>query len=83
LFVKLSEVIDSTKSVHEQIKLLTLTLQNLVISTTYEIESEVLIAELASFGTAKDMLEMRRLKATVDRAMRMAKSFTKDIAESF
>lgn len=54
MFVKLSEVIDRTKSVPEQIKLLTLTLQNLVLSTTYEVESKVLIAELASFGTAKN-----------------------------
>ena len=83
LFVKLSEVIERTTDAKDRVRLLLLIMENLILSSTYSSEFQVLINEVKAFSETKSSLEMRRLKATVERIMRLAKRFTNDIAESF
>jgi hypothetical protein len=59
-------------------------MKNLVLSNLYPLEFKVVINELEAFKSSlKDHVSIRRIKATIERAMRLAKSFTQVIIETF
>jgi hypothetical protein len=52
-------------------------MKNLVLNNLYPKEFQVVIKELEAFSSSlKDYVNIRRIKATIERAMRLAKSFT-------
>lgn len=59
-------------------------MKNLVLNNLYPLEFKVVINELEAFKSSlKDHVSIRRIKATIERAMRLAKSFTQVIIETF
>jgi len=59
-------------------------MKNLVLNNLYPLEFKVVINELELFKSSlKDSVSIRRIKATIERAMRLAKSFTQVIIETF
>ena len=59
-------------------------MKNLVLNNLYPLEFKVVINELEAFKSSlKDHVSIRRIKATIERAMRLAKNFTQVIIETF
>jgi hypothetical protein len=61
-------------------------MKNLALNNLYPQEFSIIIKELVTFTTQvnlKDQLIIKRIKATIERAMRLAKSFTQVIIETF
>jgi hypothetical protein len=59
-------------------------MKNLVLNNLYPLEFQVTIKELEAFSSSlEDHVDIRRIKGTVERAMRLAKSFTQVIIETF
>ena len=59
-------------------------MKNLVLNNLYPLEFQVIIKELEAFSSSiTDHVSIRRIKATIERAMRLANSFTQVIIDSF
>jgi hypothetical protein len=59
-------------------------IKNLVLNNLFPLEFQVVINELEAFSSSlKDHVNIRRIKGTIERAMRLAKSFTQVIIETF
>jgi hypothetical protein len=59
-------------------------MKNLVLNNLYPLEFQAVIKELDAFSSSlKDHVNIIRIKATIERAMRLANSFTQVIIETF
>jgi len=70
--------------VNWQISMMIKNIKNLVLNNLYPLEFQAVIKELDAFSSSlKDHVNIRRIKATIERAMRLANSFTHVIIETF
>ena len=67
-----------------QIGMIIKNMKNLVLNNLYPLEFQAVIKELDAFSSSlKDHVNIIRIKATIERAMRLANSFTQVIIETF
>lgn len=63
------------------------TIQNLILSSTYRDEFSIVNREIEEFmknvKPGSGTIQLKRMKGTVERALRLAKSFTSLIIEKF
>ncbi|TNV84808.1 hypothetical protein FGO68_gene14813 [Halteria grandinella] len=88
LFVKLSELLESPATalnMNKQLEILMDTLQNLILSGTYPEELSIVLSEVGLFSKCNQFepINVKRLKATIERGMRLARRFTSQVIESF
>ncbi|CDW77583.1 water chloroplastic-like [Stylonychia lemnae] len=94
LFVKLSEILapvqqlNSYDEVKRILRISIVAIDNMMLSGFYQNELGILLNELNQFGVFGDKLEnvtlrLKRLKSTIERALRLGKNFTSKIIDTF